>query len=346
MSFNFLEGIHSIAVVGATGLVGREFLEILAEHKLKIPKVLLFASEDSRGEMVEALGSELSVSVLSEGCFDGVEVAFFSVPADITIKWAPIAEKAGCLVVDDSSVFRMDKTVPLVIPEVNGASLRNFEGKLVATPNCSTTPIAMVLKPLQDSYGLKRVVVTTLQSVSGAGKEAFNELSEQTVNLMNGQEFDVKVFAHRIAFNCLPLIGEVDENGDSSEELKIARELRKILSEPKLEVSATTVRVPTFCGHGASVNVELGSVFNSVEEVRELLDGFKGLKVLDMPAGHIYPTNIEATGSDEVYVGRIRQDHSRANSLNFWVMADNIRKGAALNALQILDTVYKYRRMV
>lgn len=345
MKFENLENVQSLAIVGATGMVGKEFLDILTEHKIKIPKLKLLASKASEGEVVEVGGEEVSVEVLDEDSFDDVEVAFFSVPNEVTKKFVPIAVAAGAVVIDDSSTYRMDPNVPLVIPEINGSVLREFESGIIANPNCSTVPVAMAVKPLLDTYGIERIVVSTYQSVSGAGKEAYEELSEQAVSLLSGGNVEPKAFAHRIAFNCLPLIGSVGESGNSEEEEKVGRELRKILDESDLRVSATAVRVPTFCAHGVSVNVELRDNFKRIEDVRELMDNLPGLKVLDNPSQHIYPTNVESIGSDYTFVGRIRRDTSVDAGLNFYVITDNLRKGAALNSLQILDTLYKYRRM-
>lgn len=341
MKFRNLERVRSLAVVGATGIVGREFLEILGENKVRIPRLKLLASERSEGESLEPF-PELTVERLGPKSFADVEVAFFSVPKEVGREYVPIARESGCLVVDDSSLFRMDPEVPLVIPQVNGHVLRGFEGDLVATPNCSATPVILCLKPLLE-YGPKRVVVSTYQSVSGAGTKAFRELSEQTIALMNGREPDVEAFPHRIAFNCLPQIGLPLESGNTDEEEKIVRETRKVLGLPDLRISATAVRVPTFCGHGVSVNVEMDKPFGSVEEIRERLDAFPGLKVIDQPQSHIYPTNVECTKQDTTFVGRIRRDGSLPSGLNFWVITDNLRKGAALNSLEIIDTLYGYR---
>jgi len=346
VKFNQLESIRSLAVVGATGMVGREFLSILSDSKIAIPEIKLLASEGSAGESIEAMDREWTVEALTERSFKGVEVAFFCVPNDITEKYTPKANADGCLVIDDSSVFRLNAEVPLVVPEVNGAVLRNFEGLIVATPNCSTTPLVLALKPLLDNFGLKRVVVSTYQSVSGAGRRAYDELSEQAGGLLNGVSAEPEAFPHQIAFNLIPMIGSVTENGNSSEEEKVVKETRKILGVPDLKVSSTAIRVPTFCGHGLSVNVELEKEFESTDQIRELFDGFPGLKVLDKPDSHIYPTNVECIGSDPAFVGRIRRDFSVKSGLNFWVIADNLRKGAALNSLQILETLYNYRRMV
>lgn len=345
MKLDQVEAIGTFAIVGATGLVGQECLDILAEHKLRLPKIKLLASAASAGEMLDVGGASLVVEELTANSFKGVDVAFFSVPTDVTKTYVPKAVAAGALVVDDSSVYRMDPAVPLVVPEINGSLLRNFDGKIIANPNCSTIPVALCLKPLADKFGIERVVVSTYQSVSGAGKDAFQELSEQTVALLNGASSEAQVFPHRIAFNLLPQIGALAPNGNSEEEEKVGRELRKILGLPELRVSTTAVRVPTFCGHGASVNVELKRDFGSIEEVRELLDNADGLRVLDNPASHIYPTNVEAIGSDPAFVGRIRRDGSVKFGLNLWVIADNLRKGAALNVLQCLQTLYQYRSM-
>lgn len=345
MKFKSLEAIQSLAIVGATGVVGQEFLSLIEEHKIKIPELKLFASEESVGETVTLGDTELYVDELSERSFEGVEAAFFSVPKTVTAQFVPLAVDSGCLVIDDSSLYRNEQGVPLIIPEINGPLLKDFEGRIISTPNCSVTPIALCLKPLKDRYGLKRVVVTTFQSVSGAGREAVEELSAQTASLLNGKATTAEVFPHRIAFNCLPIIGAPSESGDSEEESKLVKELRKVLDVPGLLVCATAVRVPTFCGHGASVNIEFEGELDSLEVVREILDSSPGLRVFDKPSAHIYATNVDATGSDEVFVSRIRRDYSLKSGLNLWVIADNLRKGASLNALQILDTLYTYRRM-
>ncbi|MFM8313994.1 MAG: aspartate-semialdehyde dehydrogenase, partial [Deltaproteobacteria bacterium] len=218
-------------------------------------------------------------------------------------------------------------------------------GKIISVPNCTTTPLVLALKCLEDRFGVERVVVSSYQSVSGAGRKAFEELSFQTAALLNGKEAEISAFHHRIAFNCIPEIGEVTENGNTSEEEKVIKETRKILDLPDLNISSTAVRVPTFSGHGLSVNVELNNDFESIEEIRELWDSFPGLKVIDNPSHHIYPTNVECSGSDYTFIGRVRRDSSVKSGLNFWVITDNLRKGAALNALQSLETLYKYRRM-
>lgn len=345
MKFPYLDGIKSMAIVGATGMVGQEFLQLLSEHKIKIPHLKLLASSESAGTSVEVDGVDVEVGELNKDSFKGVEIAFTSVPSEITRKAVAWAIENNTLVVDDSSEFRMKKEVPLVIPEVNGSLLRNFTGYVVSTPNCVVTPLVMCLKPLE-TYGLKRVVVSSYQSVSGAGKRAYEELSKQTASLLNGVTEEPKVFPHRIAFNCIPMIGDALENGSTGEEDKVVKETRKILNMPELAINATCVRVPTFFGHGMSVNVEFNQDFGSIECVRELLEGFEGVRVLDNPEHQIYPTNIEGGGSDPIFVGRIRRDDSVKNGISMWIMGDNIRKGAALNSLQIMDTLYRYRRMI
>jgi aspartate-semialdehyde dehydrogenase len=345
MKFTHLEGIESLAVVGATGLVGAEFLDLLNEHKIRIPKLKLLASGTSAGQKLSVMGTEVTVEELDHDSFDDVEVAFFSVPTEITKKYVPIAVESGALVIDDSSVFRMNSEVALVVPEVNGQALRDFQGKIISVPNCTTTPLVMALKPLVENFGIKRVIASTYQSVSGAGKDAYEELSEQTISLLNGREVEAKVFPHRIAFNLLPQIGALTQNGNTQEEEKMVWETRKILGLPELKVSSTCVRVPTFFGHGLSVNVEFKEEFGKIEEVRDLLDKTPGLKIIDNPDHHIYPTNVECSGADETFVGRLRRDHSVKSGVNFWIIMDNLRKGAALNALQCLDTLYKYQRM-
>lgn len=346
MKFTNLESIRSLAVVGATGLAGQEFLNLLSEYRIAIPTLKLLASEDSEGETIEVGGKEYTVETLSRDSFEDVEVAFFSTPDAVTKKFVPAATAHGCLVIDDSAVYRMEPTVPLVVPEVNGHLLREFTGSVISVPNCTVTPLVMAVYPLIERFGVKRLVVSTYQSVSGAGKDAYDELSDLTASMLNGVPKEASVFPRSIAFNCLPQIGSVDETGNSSEENKVIREARKILERHDLKVSATSVRVPTFCGHGLSVNIEFEKSFDKLDEIRELLDKTSGVKVIDQPENHVYPTNLDAVGSDEVFVGRIRRDHSVESGLNLWVITDNLRKGAALNGLQILDTLYNYRRMV
>lgn len=344
MKLERLAQIDSLAIVGATGLVGREFLSILDEYKLQVRHLKLFGSERSAGEVVENSLHKATVEALSDGCFDDVQYAFFATPNDITMKYVPLAVQAGCVVFDDSNCFRMNPEVPLIVPEVNGSVLREFSGNLIATPNCSTTPLAVVLKPLLDSYGISRVVAATYQSVSGAGRAAAEELSAQCISLLNGGQAEVNVFPHPIAFNCIPQIGNQIETGDTDEEAKVGNELRKILGASELRVSATAVRVPTFGAHGIAANIEFERDFDDIETIRELLGTFPGLTVLDKTDAGIYPTNLECIGADDVFVGRIRRDTSVRSGINCWVMADNLRKGAALNVLQTMNTLCEYQQ--
>ncbi|MGE3758736.1 MAG: aspartate-semialdehyde dehydrogenase [Pseudobdellovibrionaceae bacterium] len=341
--FSHIEKIQSLAVVGATGLVGQEFLSLLEEYKLKVKNLKLIASHSSVGSTVEVFGETLRVEALTGQAFEGVEAAFFSIPTEETKKYVPLATKAGCLVVDDSSVHRMDPQVPLVLAQLNGKLLKDFKGKIISVPNCTTTPLVYCLKPLHEEFGLKRVVVSTYQAVSGAGKAATDELSSQTAALLNAMEAEIHEFPHRIAFNILPKIGKVLDNENTEEEEKVIRETRKILGLPHLKVSSTAVRVPTFFGHGLSVNVEFENEVASMETIREMLDKAPGVQVIDKPAAELYPTNVEATGSNEVFVGRVRRDPSVKSGINFWCIADNIRRGAALIALETLDTYAQYR---
>lgn len=346
MKFQNKMEINSLAIVGATGLVGIELLEILSEKKIHVKDLRLLASADSAGETL-SIGEFQGevVKELKNGVFKGVEFAFFSVPNSVTEEFAPEAVKAGAIVVDDSSTFRLNPEVPLVVPEVNPEVLRDFKGSIISTPNCTVTPLVLALKPLQDKFGLKRIVVSTYQSVSGAGKAAYEELSLQTAALLNGQNQEAKVFPHRIAFNCLPQIGSELSNGNTTEEEKMVHETRKILGLPQLPVAAFCVRVPTFFGHGLSVNVELEKDCGLESDIRQLFEDSPGLKVLDKASHQIYPTCVEATGSDDTFIGRIKRDHTVTSGLSFWIIADNIRKGASLNALQIVETLQNYRRM-
>jgi aspartate-semialdehyde dehydrogenase len=343
---NYLQSVKSIAIVGATGLVGQECLSILAENKIKIPKIKLLASERSEGEKLEFGDTEIPVEKLTTESFDDVEVAFFSTPNLVTERYVPVAVKSGCLVIDDSSVYRLKSEVPLVIPEINGSVLKDFSGKIISTPNCAVTPLALLLSPLHQKWGVKRVVVSTYQSVSGAGKKAFERLSNEAASFLNGVPVEeTEGLLHPFAFNCIPQIGSITADGYTSEEEKVIQEARKILGLPELKLTVTCVRVPTFFGHALNVNVEFDKNFKNVEELKECLDDFDGIRVLDKPEAAIYPTNLETTGTDICFVGRIRRDFSLTSGANFWCLADNLRKGAALNSFQILDTLYKYQNV-
>ncbi len=328
---------YTVAILGATGAVGMETLEILEERKFPLAELRLFASKRSAGEVMTCQGNEWKVEELIEATsFDGVDLAFISATDAISKEYGQRLGAAGIAVIDDSAVFRMDDQVPLVVPEVNAAALRAMPRGIVSIPNCTTTPLVMALKPLHDAVGVKRVVVTTFQSVSGTGAAAMDELMDQTKDLLAFRDVTAKVYPHQIAFNLLPHIGSFNEGGDCSEEVKIAKETRKILGAPGLRVTATTVRVPVLRCHSEAINVELERPLKA-NEARAALAAMPGVIVYDDPVKKLYPMPLDATGKDEVYVGRVREDESITNGLNLWVVSDNLRKGAALNAIQIAE---------
>ncbi|BFU90367.1 MAG: Aspartate-semialdehyde dehydrogenase [Nitrospira sp.] len=328
---------YTVAILGATGAVGRETLEILEERKFPLTSLRLFASKRSAGEVMTCQGKEWTVEELTESLsFEGVDLAFISATDAISKDYGQRLGAVGVAVIDDSAVFRMDDQVPLVVPEVNATALRAMPRGIVSIPNCTTTPLVMALKPLHDAVGVKRVVVTTFQSVSGTGAAAMDELMDQTKDLLAFRDVTTKVYPYQIAFNLLPHIGSFNEGGDCSEEVKIAKETRKILSAPRLKVTATTVRVPVLRCHSEAINVELERPLNA-NEARAALATMPGVIVYDDPVKKLYPMPLDATGKDEVYIGRVREDESIANGLNLWVVSDNLRKGAALNAIQIAE---------
>lgn len=325
-----------IAIVGATGVVGNEMLKVLEESALPCGEVRLFASEESAGEYFRFRDSEATVEVLSENSFQGVDYALFALRAELASKFAPIAAESGALVVDNSSCFRMDNAVPLIVPEVNPETLladRYKYSKIIANPNCSTIQLVPILHVIHQLAGLKRVVVSTYQSVSGAGKVALDELWNQTRSIFTQQEVQPEAFQHQIAFNCVPQIDVFLESGYTKEEYKIIEESRKILDLPELRITATAVRVPVFHCHAESVNVETERAI-SENELTELLRAAEGIEVSETSLD--YPLQVSAAGTDQIHVGRIRRDSSVEHGINFWVVADNLRKGAALNAVQVL----------
>lgn len=331
-----------IAVVGATGMVGRTFLKVLDEYKLPDCEYTLFASAKSAGSKLSFLGGEYTVQELNEHSFDeGFDIALFSAGASTSKTFAPIAASKGCVVIDNSSQWRMDPTVPLVVPEVNPEDIWNNKG-IIANPNCSTIQAVVALKPLHDKYGIRRIVYSTYQAVSGAGVKGWDDLEEGAKAFVGGTKFEAKKFPHPIFSNCIPHIDVFLDNGYTKEEEKMIKETRKILHDDALRITATTVRVPVFNGHSESINVELAKPFD-LAELTEDLRTFPGIVVLDDPANNVYPLASSATGTDEVYVGRIRRDGSVENGLNLWVVADNIRKGAAANAVQIARLIIDRR---
>jgi aspartate-semialdehyde dehydrogenase len=331
----------NVAIAGATGAVGNQMIKCLEERKFPIKSLKLLASHRSAGRELRFRGEPLKVDELTENSFKGMDIALFSAGGSISKNFAPIAAHVGCAVVDNSSAWRMDPAVPLVVPEVNPHAIANYTEKgIIANPNCSTIQMVVALNPIHKKCGIKRIVVSTYQAVSGTGKKAIDELFDQTRSLMNFLEFEKRVYPHQIAFNCLPHIDVFMDNGYTKEEMKMVNETRKILEDETIGVTATTVRVPVFFGHSESVNVETRQHINA-DAVRTLLENEPGLRVIDDPPNNLYPLAIDAAGKDLTYVGRIRQDESIANGINLWVVADNIRKGAATNAVQIAELLLK-----
>ncbi len=330
---------YVVAVVGATGAVGNEMIAVLEERNFPVSELRLFASERSEGVKLKFKGEDIPVQTLKEDSFVGIDIALFSAGAERSKIWAPVAAKSGCVVVDNSSQWRMDPEVPLVVPEVNPHDLKWHKG-IIANPNCSTIQMVVALKPIHDVAKIKRIVVTTFQAVSGTGKKAMDELLQQTVDLLNFREIKIQVYPHQIAFNVLPHIDKFLENGYTKEEMKMVNETKKIMGDPSIRVTATTVRVPVFRGHSESVNIETEKKITA-QEVRELLSKAPGVVVIDNPEKNEYPLPIYASGKDEVFVGRIREDESIENGINMWVVSDNLRKGAALNAVQIAEELIK-----
>ena len=326
---------YIVAVVGATGAVGNEMIATLEQRNFPVEKLRLFASERSEGKNLEFKGSEIPVESLNESSFKGIDIALFSAGAERSKIWAPVAAKSGCVVVDNSSQWRMDPEVPLVVPEVNSHDLKWHKG-IIANPNCSTIQMVVVLKPIHDAAKIKRVVVTTFQSVSGTGKKAMDELLQQTTDILNFKEAKCNVYPHQIAFNVLPHIDKFLENGYTKEEMKMVNETRKIMGDNSIRLTATTVRVPVFRCHSESLNIETEKKITA-NEVRAVLSKAPGIVVFDAPEKNIYPLPVDVAGKDETYVGRIRADESIDNGINMWIVADNLRKGAALNAVQIAE---------
>ncbi len=329
-------GGYRVAVVGATGAVGEAMLEILAERSFPVSELVPLASQRSAGSRVEFQGESLVVRDLADYDPQGLDLALFSAGGATSLQYAPRFAAAGCYVIDNSSAWRMHQDVPLIVPEVNPSALALArEGRIIANPNCSTIQMVVALKPLHDAVPITRVVVSTYQAVSGAGRVAMDELAEQTRHLLCGQEFEGEVFPARIAFNVIPQIDVFLDDGYTKEERKMMDETRKIM-EADIAVTATTVRVPVFYGHSESVNVTFSGPMDA-DRARQLLAEAPGVCVVDDPSAEDYPLASEAAGSDPVWVGRIRNDDSFMNSLNLWIVADNVRKGAALNAVQIAE---------
>ena len=327
----------SIAVVGATGAVGREFLKILEQRQFPARHIKLLASHRSAGTPLRVMGQEMVVEETKRDSFRGIDLAFISVNTELSGELAPIAAEAGALVIDDSSFFRMRPEVPLVVPEVNGEDVQWHRG-IISIPNCSTTPLVMVAHPLHRAIPIVRIIADTYQSVSGAGGAAMMELKEQSGSLLEGGSPKSKALPHQIAFNVIPRIDSFLSSGYTREEQKMVEETRKIMHSPGIAVSATCVRVPVYTSHSAALHIEFERHM-APEEARQMLAKAPGVKVLDSPEESMYPMPWDVSGTDYVYVGRIRKDLSHPNGLAMWVVADNLRKGAALNAIQIAEEV-------
>ncbi len=325
----------NIAIAGATGAVGNQMIRCLEEMNFPANSIQLLASSRSVGRQLRFKGDLVDVKELKENSFKGVDIALFSAGGGTSEKFAPFAAKDGCVVVDNSSAWRMDPQVPLVVPEVNPHAIaQHTEKGIIANPNCSTIQMVVALNPIHKKYGIKRIVVSTYQAVSGTGKKAIDELFDQTRAIINFLNYETSVYPHRIAFNCLPHIDAFLDNGYTKEEMKMVNETRKIMEDDSIGITATTVRVPVFFGHCESVNIEtIESV--SAADVKVLLENTPGVRVIDDPKKNMYPLAIDAAGQDLTLVGRIRNDESIPNGINMWIVADNIRKGAATNTVQI-----------
>lgn len=325
---------YNFAIVGATGMVGRTFLKVLEERKLPIGEIYMFASSRSAGNKVEFMGGEYTVEELTPESFDrDIDIALFSAGASISREFAPVAVSKGVVVIDNSSAWRIDPDIPLVVPEVNPEDIALHNG-IIANPNCSTIQAVVTLKPLHDAYAIKRIVYSTYQSVSGAGKKGCDELTDTLAGK------PARTMPHPIAGNCIPHIDVFIENGYTKEEMKMINETRKIMHEPSLRITATTVRVPVYYSHSESINVEFEKPFD-LEELRQLLSDFPGITVLDDPSNNVYPLAKDAVGKDDTFVGRIRRDESVDSGVNLWVVSDNIRKGAATNTVQIAQELIR-----
>jgi aspartate-semialdehyde dehydrogenase len=334
---------YNVGVVGALGAVGTEMLKILRQRDFPIEMIKSLDVKQNEGKKICFKGSEVEVQVAEKGAFLGLDIVLFSAGEAASHNLAPVAVAEGCIVIDNSNAFRMDPKVPLVIPEVNPEDVLRREG-IIANPNCSTTQMLVALKPLHDRYVIKRIVVSTYQAVSGSGLVGVTELEEQLRAYVDDRELEVKVYPHQIAFNAIPHIDSFTDNGYTKEEMKMVHETHKIFHNDEIHISPTAVRIPVIRCHSETINIETEKTID-VEEAKVLLSRAPGIKVLDDISDNIYPLATKLVGTDEVYVGRIRQDFSVANGLNMWVVADNLRKGAALNAVQIAETLIKYKKV-
>ena len=332
---------YNVAIAGATGAVGGAMLDVLERRDFPIAELRLLASPRSVGKKLAFKGEEIEVQLLAEDAFEGIDIALFSAGATRSLDFAPAAAKAGAVVVDNSSAFRMENDIPLVVPEVNPHAIADYKNRgIIANPNCSTIQMLVALKPIFDKVGIKRLVISTYQAVSGSGADAIAELDAQVKAYAAGKELEANVYPHQIAFNCLPHIDSFLENGYTKEEMKMVNETRKIFGDDSIAITATTVRVPVFYGHSESVNIETKEKI-SVAEVKELLASAPGVKLADDVANNVYPLATDCENEFDTMVGRIREDESIENGINMWIVSDNILKGAALNTVQIAEEFVK-----
>jgi aspartate-semialdehyde dehydrogenase len=331
---------YDVAVVGATGAVGEAMISILEERNFPVRKLYPLASSRSAGKSIQFRGKSIRVTDLAEFDFSQVQIGLFSAGGSISAQFAPIAAAAGCVVIDNTSHFRQDEDIPLIVPEVNIEALAGYRVRnIIANPNCSTIQMLVALKPIYDAVGIERINVATYQAVSGTGKEAIEELAAQTAKLLSGQAIECEVYPKQIAFNVLPHIDTFEENGYTREEMKMVWETRKIFNDPGIRVNPTCVRVPVFFGHSEAVHIETVDKITA-EQARSLLEKAPGVTVMDERAAGGYPTAVtESAGVDSVFVGRIREDISHPRGLDMWIVADNVRKGAALNSVQIAESL-------
>jgi len=331
---------YNVAILGATGAVGQTMIKVLEERNFPVSEIKFLASEMSAGKEIEYYGMKYKVEAVCEEAFENIDIALFSAGGERSKKWAPIAASKGAVVIDNSSAFRMDPEVPLVVPEVNPEDVKWHKG-IIANPNCSTIQMVVALYPIHKVKKIKRIIVATYQAVSGAGATAIEDLELETKAVMEGKYFYPRALPHHIAFNVIPRIDNFEPNGYTKEELKMINETRKIMHEPDIKVSPTCVRVPVYVGHSEAVTIETQEPITA-EEAREILKNAPGVVVEDDPFNNVYPTPIEVAGKDDVFVGRIRKDLGFENGLSMWIVGDNLRKGAATNAVQIAELLVKY----
>ncbi len=333
----------NVIVAGATGVVGKQMIDCLEEREFPVENIKFLASGRSAGKKLQFKGEDVIVEEMTKHSFNGYDIAVFSAGGAASKEFAPAAAEAGCVVVDNSSAWRMDEDIPLVVPEVNPHAVEGYKNKgIIANPNCSTIQMVVALNPIYREFGIKRLVISTYQAVSGSGKKALDELLEQSKAILNFKDVETNVYPHQIAFNCLPHIDSFLDTGYSKEEMKMVNETRKIFEDDNIGITATTVRVPVFYSHSESVNIETIRPVTT-DQVKQLMREAQGVELVDDPQNNVYPLAIDAAGKDTTFVGRIRKDESIENGINMWIVADNIRKGAATNTVQIAQLlVEKY----